>query len=411
MITDKTTLLSRYGKEKADALENYLKTRFESVQKEKSLNVVYDLLHQCDICCLGCGTNAIMTSLPTVICEEMTLKQIEEVIKKIKKYCDKKNITPFVNYGGGEPFLRSDILQVLELTADVLGSNCIGIDTNASLQNSYEQICAALPYVSYIGISINGLESYHNWWSNNSRINAYANATSVIRRICQNKEYANKIEVTSVATKKNYKTLRNLMEYLKELGVKNYSVHRAIPVGRMLARADELVPDANEYLELLVDVVSASEKLSINAHVHHSIEAIYAALLFGINTYDNENVVNTNFRSSISIDPSGEVLIDPWCTTGFWKNLTLGNVHTPNFSFDAVFSGKFNDINKVRLAFDKTVRCHGCTRNCSGGSRIVAAVSEINRYGKDIGEIGQLVEALKAKDPACPLAYSEKGRV
>ena len=354
MIIDKNALINKYGVEKSNTLEEYLRCRYDSIRKKRIFNVVYDLLHQCDIRCLGCGTNASWTADISIKCTEMSLEQIETVLIKIKEYSIQTGLTPFINYGGGEPFLRDDIVSILKLSAEILGSNSIGIDTNASLPQSYELISDIVPYVSYIGISINGLEEYHNWWSNNCNINAYANATTVLKKLCCDKCIASKIEVTTVATKKNYRTLHELMTILKDMGVENYSIHRAIPVGRMHTIQKSMILDADEYLELLIDVVYASKCLSLNAHFHHSIESIYASLLFGINTYDTDKVVNTNYRSSISIDPLGEVLIDPWCTVGLW--------------------------------------------------RIVAAINRLNEVGLNDGDVEQLFDALKAKDPACPLA-------
>jgi hypothetical protein len=132
--------------------------------------------------------------------------------------------------------------------------------------------------------------------------------------------------------------------------------------------------------------------------------------LFGINTYDAENLVNTNYRSSISIDPMGEVLIDPWCTVGLWRKLSLGNVFDYGFTFEKAFNNKTDVLNKVRMSLEKDSRCYGCNRQCSGGSRIVAAVNKINESGITNGDVDQLFEALKAIDPACPLAYSDDRR-
>lgn len=407
MIADKIALINKYGFNKSNTLESYLKSRYASIQKKKTFNVVYDLLHQCDICCLGCGTNASWTNDTSVSCTEMSLNQIERVLIKIKDYSTRIGLTPFINYGGGEPFLREDIISILKLSAEILGADNIGIDTNASLEKSYEMIHDIVPYVSYIGISINGLEDYHNWWSNNRNINAYANATSVLKKLCVDQSIASKIEVTSVATKKNCDSIPELMDALKKMGVVNYSVHRAIPVGRMQTIGESLIPDADKYLGLLIDVISAAERLSINAHFHHSIEAIYASLLFGINTYDAEKVINANYRSSISIDPLGEVLIDPWCTVGIWRKLSLGNVFDYDFTFEKAFNNKTDILNKVRMSIEKENRCYGCKRHCSGGSRIVAAVNKINEVGVAIGDVNQLFDALKAIDPACPLAYSD----
>ena len=126
--------------------------------------------------------------------------------------------------------------------------------------------------------------------------------------------------------------------------------------------------------------------------------------MFGINTYDTDKVVNTNYRSSISIDPLGEVLIDPWCTVGLWRKLSIGNALYSGFSFENAFNSNSDILRKLRASLKIENRCYGCKMQCSGGSRIVAAINRLNEVGLNDGDVEQLFDALKAKDPACPLA-------
>lgn len=135
---------------------------YDSIRKRRIFNVIYDLLHQYDIHCLGCGTNESWTANTSIKCTEMSLEQIETVLIKIREYSIKTDLTFFINYGESESFLRDDIVSILKLSVEIFGSNSIGIDTNDSLPQLYEMIYDTTQYVSYIGININGLEEYHN---------------------------------------------------------------------------------------------------------------------------------------------------------------------------------------------------------------------------------------------------------
>lgn len=55
------------------------------------------------------------------------------------------------------------------------------MDTNGTLDCSYELINQAMKYSSYIGISVNGLEDYHNWWAGNKRINPFQRSMDTIK--------------------------------------------------------------------------------------------------------------------------------------------------------------------------------------------------------------------------------------
>lgn len=399
-----TKLLEGFSIGQREILENYLRRRCIPESQERKLSVVFDLLHQCDINCIGCGTNAQYVGEQKITPKQMTIDQVRIVLEKIRDYAEEENLVPFINFGGGEPFLRSDIMEILKMSAEMFGAANVGIDTNASLAWSYDSIAEAMEYVSYVGISINGLHDYHNWWANNSKIDAFCRATAVIKELCRNDAYAEKLEVTTVSTKKNFESIPELMRQMKKIGVRHFSVHRAIPVGRMARWQTELEPSASEYLQLLANIVKMSEELELDAHLHHSIEAIYGTLLCGMKTYCSENFVDTNYRSSIAVEPSGSVYPNPWCTTGFWKKISLGNVLEENVSLRDLFAGSADLLADLRECYTIQKRCSGCGLPCSGGHRIVAASGILNQKKQTDVSREDILEAMLAVDPACPLA-------
>ncbi len=398
------SLVSKYSEKQLNTLKIHLSSRYSSTSQKKKFNVIIDLLHQCDINCLGCGTNAVCISAQKVHVEQMQFEEIKKIVLLINDYAHQHDLTPFINFGGGEPFLRDDIINILKTTSEIIGKENVGVDTNGTLEDSYEVLKEALNYVGYIGISINGLHDYHNWWANNKKFDAYQRAINTVGRLNKIKGAAEIIEVTTVATKKNYRSIPLLMKKLSDIGVKNYSVHRAMPVGRMKYWEEELIMNPEEYFETLVLLSNQANKLGMNAHMHHSIEAIYATALLNINTYYMKNTLQTNIRSSVSIDPSGELLIDPWCTVGIWRNLSLGNVMDKGFSFDAAFDGNGKLLQEISNAYSLEKRCRGCKMRCSGGSRLVAAATALNMKEKSLINRKVIIDALCEVDPACYMA-------
>ena len=386
-----------------EMLKSHLQSRFEFRKNKREFGVVFDILHQCDLNCRGCGTNASFTSEKSVNVFTPSLEEIIRVFEKIKVYADNKSIPVFINIGGGEPFLRKDILKILKTASEYFGVAGAGVDTNGTLDNSYDLIANALDFVSYVGISINGLEEYHNWWVGNNKINAYQRSLSVVEKICLDDINAGKIEVTSVASKKNIAELPDLMDKLKEIGVKNYSIHRAMPVGRM-AHHSELIPDANDYLRLLIAIIERSKTNGLAVHLHHSIESIHATLLLGLKTYVPDKIGNPDAGSSLGIEPEGHLVFDPWCTTGIWKTLSGGNIYEENADFadivEGTGGGTIFDLAKTYTA--PHLRCNGCPYDCSGGSRIAAVANALN--GVDVSEItdSHILDAMTTIDPACP---------
>lgn len=393
-----------YSDEQIDELKNHLRRRFEFRKNKRQFGVVYDILSKCDLNCRGCGTNAVFTLESSVDISMPSMNEIRLVYEKIKEYADSQMVPVFINIGGGEPFLRKDILEVLKTAAEYFGVNGVGVDTNGTLDNSFDLISEALDYVSYVGISVNGLEAYNNWWAGNPRINAFDRAVNLVKRLCGDSKAVSKIEVTSVATKNNITELPVLIEILSDFGVKNYSIHRAMPIGR-LARYPELIPNADDYLRLLVDIIERSKKCGINVHLHHSIESIHATLLLGLKTYVPDKVGDPDAGSSLGIEPEGNLVFDPWCTTGFWKKLSGGNIYDDKISIadilDGEGSGTIFDLSKIYTA--PHLRCKGCDFDCSGGSRIAAAANILNSISREEVTESHIFDAMTAIDPACPL--------
>ena len=403
MRTDSKTLYDFLSDDQISILERHLQSRFANNYRNEKFNVVFDLLHQCDINCVGCGTNAIcIKGIQKIENPELTFEDIEKILLKIRCYADKTNKEVFINFGGGEPFLRNDIIQILKRAYELFCANGVGIDTNASLIDSYELISQATPYVSYIGVSINGLHDYHNWWANNHIFDAYKRATGVVQRLCKVPELVSKLEVTTVATTRNIESIPALMEELSEMGVKNYSVHRAIPVGRMEKQKMNLIPSWKQYLFLLLRMIETAKKTGMNAHLHHSIEAIHGALMCGIDTLAEQKLLDKNHRSSIGIEPDGELTIDPWCTVGYWKTLSLGNILCDSKTIEELFAENQEKITAIQKCYAVDYRCGGCNERCSGGNRIVAAATSLEEMKKDYN-IETIYQAFSEKDPACPI--------
>ena len=390
-----------------EELRIYLERRFAARNASPKVGVVFDVLHNCILRCRGCGTNAAFSrDMQRVSCAP-TITQISQVFSKLKEYSRQTGNRIFVNIGGGEPFLRRDILDILRLAAEYFGPENVGVDTNAAQEDSEQLLTEAMPFVSYIGTSINGLRDYHNWWAGNDDIDAFARAAATVRNLCKNPAFSGKIEVTSVATKKNMAELPALMQFLADLGIKQYSVHRAIPVGRMVLHQD-LIPDASDYLHLLISLMHSAADTGLDFHMHHSIESIHAALLLGMDTYSYDRIGNPDALSSIGIDPECNVVFDPWCTTGCWKQLSSGNLLTFPGTLDEMLHAPDSVFEKTAAFTSSGNRCRGCPMKCSGGSRIVAATHEL--CGRPVGAVSvqDIYTVMQAVDPACPLYHKDR---
>lgn len=397
-------------------VEKHLEKRMSVRRLKSGLGIVFDISSICNLSCKGCGTSPEYVRTTTPVDHGNLIPataQILTVLSKIFDFVSAKGISCFINYGGGEPFLRQDFEEIVQSSARMFGPNGVGIDTNGTIDGEYDRIKEMSPHFSYLGVSLDGLEYYHNWWRGGSfEEGAFSKTISLIEKIMDNSDLSDKLEISSVATKRNITEIPRLMEFLAGIGVKKYSVHRSMPVGRM-ERIQHLIPSSKEYLRLLVDMVEISDKTGISAHLHHSIESIYATILMGIETYLPDKAGNPDAGSSLGIDPKGNVVFDPWCMCAPWSQLSGGCLFSEGTTFDSIISDDSQAGSILYFAKSYTapsVRCKGCSLPCSGGNRVSAASESLYKKYKNLKKsditFSHLLDGFDSIDPACPL-YKE----
>ena len=80
MRTDSKALYDFLSDDQISILERHLQSRFANNYRNEKFNVVFDLLHQCDINCVGCGTNAIcIKGIQKIENPELTFEDIEKI--------------------------------------------------------------------------------------------------------------------------------------------------------------------------------------------------------------------------------------------------------------------------------------------------------------------------------------------
>jgi len=389
---------------------NYINHRLKQrkTSKRRGLAIVFDITYRCNLACRGCGVNA--KRRVTSSYRESSTDEIFLILKKIKDYQKAHLQIPiYIYFGGGEPFMRSDLKEILETASIFFGSENIALDTNGTIP-SVDEIIELSKYVNRIGISIDGLEEYHNWWRN--PVKESENWHVLIEKLFTlllNQEVREKIEVATVATKKNICEIPELIHLLVNKGVRKFVIHRAMPVGRF-SHLLNLIPNAEEYLELLRSIAELDQqfKSNVDIRLHHSLESIYISLFLNINTYDSSKVGEPDTDSCIGIDPWGNVYFDPWCMTKPWSTLTGGNLLNEKTSLEQIFQQGLLAIAKSYSVPD--VRCLGCAKNCSGGSRIAAAATYISNLGLKASQVTEnyILTGLTQIDPACPLTKRKK---
>ena len=89
MLTQKIDkYISQMSKEQKDNLNRYLLDRCDNTNRKRKFNVVFDLLHQCDIACRGCGTNACKVEEQSIADNLLKYEDVILILKKIKTFAE-----------------------------------------------------------------------------------------------------------------------------------------------------------------------------------------------------------------------------------------------------------------------------------------------------------------------------------
>lgn len=140
-----------------------------------------------------------------------------------------------IKYGGGEPLLRKDFLDILERTID------LGFVTNFST-NGYivnPEVVSRLKDMGLekVQVSLDGNEKIHNYVRNNP--NAYGKAIDAVKLFVG---AGLKVSVATTLLKSNLNCLEDIFDACTASGVNRWRVMKYIPVNRK-----DLMPSPQEY--------------------------------------------------------------------------------------------------------------------------------------------------------------------
>jgi len=222
--------------------------------------ILWDCTRRCNLNCEHCGASKERYSQE--ISKEEILKVIDDLVK-VK--------TRMFTVTGGEPFLRKDLLEILNYANSKglktgIASNGFLIDKNLANKIKDSKIYS-------MQISLDGLKNTHNKIRNNPK--SFNNATQAIKNL--QKINLPVLQVATTITKSNFNELNELLALLKKLNVKMWRIGIIMPIGRAVDK--DLLLDKNELNQLLKFVKENNHK-GISIHI--------AETLTFLDTYEEE---------------------------------------------------------------------------------------------------------------------------
>lgn len=360
--------------------------------------VDFSVTPYCNLKCSFCSASADGNCSKEV---RMSLEQIEDIFKQF----DENNIMR-VSIEGGEPFLREDILDILELTSNHIFS-CY-VNTNATMITEEMAQKIAMSGVAKLCISIDGPEEIHD----KSR-GVKGTFSKVKNAIGYLKKYNVPIDAIITLTKINAEYLIETFEVIKNLGIDNVAIMLLASVGKASKNIKDVSLEYEDWKRILLELtdLKKEERLPVNLRLVQTGEAAYPWELYlplveagredDLDVWIAQNTISslekndfgcTAGRENLAIDGYGNVF---GCSLMIsHRELCAGNILQESLYNIWHYSPLFEKMrnNKLENIEGKCKKCE-LLYKCKGGCRACAFAcsSQIN-----------------ASDERCPICKGER---
>ncbi|MBV5315120.1 MAG: TIGR04133 family radical SAM/SPASM protein [Prolixibacteraceae bacterium] len=323
-------------------IRKHIFRRFKkSETKIHELNYLFwECTSRCNLSCLHCGSDCSKDNSIGDMPLGDFLKALDTIESKSENF--------IVVLTGGEPLLRNDI----EICGREIRSRGVrwSMVTNGYLYNEQKHISLLNAGLGALTISLDGLESTHNWLRNKkdsfSKVDrAIDLATSSSRLI---------FDVVTCVNSRNWHELPALYSYLIEKRVKAWRLFTIVPIGRAKDNPELFLTDL-QYREMM-DFISEKRKLKV-MDVKFSCEGY-------VGSYESKVRDQAFFcRAGINI---GSILIDGSISAcpNIDRSFAQGNIYQDNFA--DVWETKYQAFRN--RSWTKRGQCSECAdyNDCQG---------------------------------------------
>jgi radical SAM enzyme (rSAM/lipoprotein system) len=197
----------------------------------------WECTHRCNLQCIHCGSDCSRDSL----IPDMPISDFLRITKEIKAQYSPEKVMVVIT--GGEPLMRND----LELCGNELTIQGYpwGMVTNGVLLTRQRLNSLLNAGLKSITVSLDGLESTHNWMRNR---NCYSQVINSILLLAVHDGIM--FDVVTCINQKNCNELDEIKDLLISMGVKRWRLFTVSPIGRAKSKP-ELLLTKRQFTDLL----------------------------------------------------------------------------------------------------------------------------------------------------------------
>jgi len=321
------------------------------------ITLTYSVTAACQSKCKTCNIGLKYQEDPKRKERDLNLEEIEKIFRTLGQIY-------FFNVSGGEPFLRKDLPEIIQLACRYLKPRIIHIPTNAIASGRIRDLalqCLEIikqydPKVPFtIKPSIDGVGKVHDEIRGvKGNFKQLEKTISYLKEI--EKDHPNfHLELGTVISNFNINHLSEIEDYVHSLGVQSYRNEIAENRTEFYNIEDPITPDAETYKRL---VSQFADKIRQNiamkrklTKVTESLRLVYYDLVGRILDENRQVIPCFAGISNVHINFDGEIW--PCCVLGYSQ--PMGSLRANGYDFQKVW--KSDQAKEVR----KYIRDGNCT--------------------------------------------------
>ena len=326
----------------APYLIDYRMNRWFGTKKFNPMTLTYSVTAACQSRCKTCQIGAMFCQDPTRPQKDLKIDEIEKIFKSM-------NPVYFFNMSGGEPFMRDDLPQIVELACKYLKPRVVHTPTNAILsekiiKNTEKIIQIVRKYDPSVPVtvkpSIDGVGDKHD-----EIRGVKGNFKCLLKTIEGLKKLEEKydnfhLELGTVISNFNIVDLDKIEDFVHSLGVESYRNEVAECRTEFFNLDDAITPPAEVYQKLIKDFARKVEdnigKKKKLARTTEAMRVVYYDLAGKILEEKRQVIPCYAGVSNVHINYDGGVW--PCCVLGYDKQ--MGNLRDYNYDFQKLWYSK-----------------------------------------------------------------------
>lgn len=330
-------------------LVSYKSNRYFHNQRFSPMTLTYSVTAACQSRCKTCQIGAMFCQDPTRSQKDLKLDEIEKIFQSMKPVY-------FFNMSGGEPFMRTDLPEIVELACKYLKPRVIHTPTNAILSDKIitdtEKIIRIIqeydPTVPFtVKPSIDGIGDKHDEIRGvKGNFQCLIKTIEGLKKLESNYDTFH-LELGTVISNFNIDDLGEIEDFVHSLGVESYRNEVAECRTEFFNLQDPITPPAEVYQKLIKEFARKVEenigKKRKLARMTEAMRVVYYDIAGQILEEKRQVIPCYAGVSNVHINYDGGVW--PCCVLGYDQQ--MGNLRDFDYNFEALwYSERANEIRK-----------------------------------------------------------------